>query len=98
MFGSRDLVLHDELIHNSVLQGIQISGAKRLPFPHNDWLALDTLLSHQRRQFERTLIVVEGIYSMDGDYPELPRFVTPRGGQYFFVPSRRAVEALATGR
>jgi 8-amino-7-oxononanoate synthase len=75
LFGPRDLVLHDELIHNSVLQGIQISGAKRLPFPHNDWLALDTLLSHQRRQFERTLIVVEGIYSMDGDYPDLPRFV-----------------------
>jgi 8-amino-7-oxononanoate synthase len=75
LFGPRDLVLHDELVHNSVLQGIQISGAKRLPFPHNDWLALDALLSHQRRQFERTLIVVEGLYSMDGDYPDLPRFV-----------------------
>jgi 8-amino-7-oxononanoate synthase len=75
LFGPRDLVLHDELIHNSTLQGIQLSGARRVPFPHNDWAALDTLLAQQRRQFERVLIVVEGIYSMDGDFPELPRFV-----------------------
>lgn len=75
LFGPRDLVLHDELIHNSVLQGIQLSGACRLPFPHNDWEALDAILNDQRRQFERVLIVLEGIYSMDGDYPDLPRFI-----------------------
>ncbi len=75
LFGPRDLVLHDEFIHNSVLQGIQLSGARRLPFPHNDAQALDTLLAAQRHQFERVLIVVEGIYSMDGDFPDLPAFV-----------------------
>jgi 8-amino-7-oxononanoate synthase len=75
LFGPRDLILHDALIHNSTLQGIQLAGARRLPFPHNDWAALDELLSQQRREFERVLIVVEGIYSMDGDYPDLPRFI-----------------------
>ncbi|WP_286914076.1 MULTISPECIES: aminotransferase class I/II-fold pyridoxal phosphate-dependent enzyme [unclassified Pseudomonas] len=75
LFGPRDLVVHDELIHNSVLQGIQLSGARRLSFPHNDWQALDRVLGEQRQHFERVLVVVEGIYSMDGDYPELPRFV-----------------------
>jgi 8-amino-7-oxononanoate synthase len=75
LFGARDLVLHDELIHNSTLQGIQLAGARRLPFPHNDWAALDALLSQQRREFERVLIVVEGIYSMDGDFPDLPQLV-----------------------
>ena len=75
LFGPRDLVVHDELIHNSVLQGIQLSGARRLSFAHNDWQALDRLLSEQRQHFERVLVVVEGIYSMDGDYPELPHFV-----------------------
>ena len=75
LFGPRDLILHDELIHNSTLQGIQLAGARRLPFPHNDWAALDAILSQQRRQFERVLIVMEGIYSMDGDFPELPRFI-----------------------
>ena len=75
LFGPRDLVLHDELIHNSVLQGIQLSGARRLPFPHNDWQALDASLSELRSQFERVLIVLEGIYSMDGDFPDLPHFI-----------------------
>jgi 8-amino-7-oxononanoate synthase len=75
LFGSKDLVVHDALIHNSMLQGIQLSGAKRLSFPHNDWRALDALLTRERHRFERVLIAVEGIYSMDGDYPELPHFV-----------------------
>ena len=75
LFGPRDLVLHDELVHNSVLQGIQLSGARRLSFAHNDWQALDRILGEQRQYFERVLVVVEGIYSMDGDYPDLPRFV-----------------------
>ena len=56
LFGPKDLILHDELIHNSALQGSLLSGARRLPFPHNDWAALDALLAQQRRQFERVLI------------------------------------------
>lgn len=78
LFGSRDLIVHDEFIHNSSLQGIQLSGARRLSFAHNDWQALDALLRQHRRQFERTLIVIEGLYSMDGDFPDLPRFVELR--------------------
>ncbi len=75
LFGPKDLIVHDSLIHNSVVQGGQLSGATRLPFPHNDWQALDELLYQQRKDFERVLIVVEGIYSMDGDFPDLKRFI-----------------------
>lgn len=75
LFGPKDLVVHDALIHNSVLQGIKLAGAKRLSFPHNDWQALDALLARERRRFERVLVVIEGIYSMDGDFPDLPRFI-----------------------
>jgi 8-amino-7-oxononanoate synthase len=75
LFGPRDLILHDEFVHNSALQGIQLSGARRLSFPHNDWQALDNILAEQRKHFERVLIVLEGIYSMDGDFPDLPKFV-----------------------
>ena len=67
--------MHDALIHNSALLGAQLSGARRIAFPHNDWAALDTLLARERRSFQRVLIVLEGLYSMDGDMPELPRFV-----------------------
>jgi 8-amino-7-oxononanoate synthase len=75
LFGPKDLILHDALIHNCTLQGAQLSGAKRLSFPHNDWASLDGILTEQRSHFERVLIVLEGIYSMDGDFPDLPRFV-----------------------
>ena len=75
LFGPKDLIVHDALIHNSIVQGVQLSGAKRLSFPHNDWQALDALLARERHRFERVLIVIEGIYSMDGDYPDLPRFI-----------------------
>ncbi|ASF45355.1 aminotransferase class I/II-fold pyridoxal phosphate-dependent enzyme [Methylovulum psychrotolerans] len=75
LFGTNDLIVHDELIHNSSLIGAQLSGAKRLSFPHNDYAALDRLLQENRRQYERVLIILEGLYSMDGDYPDLPEFI-----------------------
>ncbi|MDP2370557.1 aminotransferase class I/II-fold pyridoxal phosphate-dependent enzyme [Rhodoferax sp.] len=75
LFGPKDLIIHDALIHNSSLEGIKLSGASRRSFPHNDCVALDTILSELRGQFERVLIVVEGLYSMDGDIPDLPRLI-----------------------
>src|ERR1700687_5183037 len=36
LFGAADLIVHDSLAHNSIVQGAQLSGAKRLSFPHND--------------------------------------------------------------
>ena len=36
LLGPRDLVLHDALIHNSVVEGARLSGARRVAFPHND--------------------------------------------------------------
>jgi 8-amino-7-oxononanoate synthase len=73
--GPRDAIFHDALIHNSATQGALLSGAKRFAFPHNDWQALDRLLTDSRASFQRVLIVIEGIYSMDGDSPELARFI-----------------------
>ena len=75
LFGSNDLILHDVLAHNSIIQGAILSGAKRLPFPHNDWAALDKILQENRSKFQRVLIVIEGMYSMDGDVPELNKFI-----------------------
>ncbi|WP_204369203.1 aminotransferase class I/II-fold pyridoxal phosphate-dependent enzyme [Methylocucumis oryzae] len=75
LFGANDLIIHDELIHNSSLVGAQLSGAKRISFAHNDYAALDKLLSQQRRHYQKVLIVLEGLYSMDGDYPNLPEFI-----------------------
>ncbi|MHB8864647.1 MAG: aminotransferase class I/II-fold pyridoxal phosphate-dependent enzyme [Pirellulaceae bacterium] len=75
LLGPGDLIVHDALAHNSIIQGAILSGARRRPFAHNDWQALDQLLTEIRRSYRRVLIAIEGVYSMDGDYPDLPRFV-----------------------
>jgi 8-amino-7-oxononanoate synthase/acyl carrier protein len=73
--GPGDLVLHDALAHNSLLQGAVLSGARRRPFPHNDFAAAEAILGQIRGQYRRVLLVIEGIYSMDGDFADLPKFV-----------------------
>jgi 8-amino-7-oxononanoate synthase len=78
LFGPDDLILHDILAHNSIVQGSMLAGATRRAFAHNDWQALDTLLSGVRHRYRRVLIAIEGVYSMDGDFPELPRFLEIR--------------------
>ena len=75
LFGPKDLVIHDALVHNSVLEGVRLSGSARRSFPHNNHKMLDQILSEIRGQFERALIVVEGHYSMDGDIPDLPALI-----------------------
>jgi len=85
LFGPKDLVVHDALIHNSVLVGAQLSGARRMSFPHNDWAALDALLERERRSYQRVVVVLEGLYSMDGDMPDLPRFVEIRHRHRVFL-------------
>lgn len=73
--GAGDLILHDSLAHNSIVQGSILSGARRRPFPHNDWQELDAILNEVRHDYRRVLIAIEGVYSMDGDFPELPKFI-----------------------
>ena len=75
LMGPDDLILHDGLAHNSLVQGAILSGARRRPFPHNDWEAIDWILQKHRDKYRRVLIVCEGVYSMDGDYPDLPKFI-----------------------
>ncbi|MCC6508134.1 MAG: aminotransferase class I/II-fold pyridoxal phosphate-dependent enzyme [Pirellulaceae bacterium] len=75
LVGPGDLIVHDSLSHNSIVQGAILSGARRRPFPHNDWQALEDILAEVRASYRRILVVVEGVYSMDGDFPNLPRFI-----------------------
>ena len=75
LLGPDDLILHDTLAHNSIIQGAELSGATHRAFAHNDWMALDAMLCESRHRYRRVLIAIEGVYSMDGDLPELPRFI-----------------------
>jgi 8-amino-7-oxononanoate synthase len=75
LLGARDLVVYDAAIHNSAVVGSVLSGASRRSFVHNDLDNLDQILTGVRHKFERVLIVVEGLYSMDGDIPDLTRLI-----------------------
>ena len=75
LVGEGDLIVHDALAHNSIVQGALLSGARRRPFAHNDYEALDRLLSEVRSKYRRVLIAIEGVYSMDGDFSDVPKFI-----------------------
>ncbi len=101
LLGPRDLVLHDAAIHNSCAEGARLSGARRIAFPHNDWHAAERELSAARRTARRALIVIEGHYSMDGDIPDLARFIAlaERHECWLMVDEAHALGVLgATGR
>lgn len=73
--GKDDLILYDALAHNSVIQGCKLSSAMTKSFPHNDFKTLEAMLLRDRKYFEKVLIVIEGVYSMDGDIAPVPEFV-----------------------
>lgn len=75
LFNPKDLVLHDEFIHDSCIQGIKLSGAARRSFKHEDIGHLEAQLKELRRHYEKVLILVEGVYSMDGDIANLPEYL-----------------------
>lgn len=85
LLGPRDLVVHDELIHNSVLMGVRLSGADRKVLSHNDVGELDRWLDKNRGRYEKVLVAVEGLYSMDGDVPPLPALVRLREKHRFLL-------------
>ena len=101
LMGPGDLVIHDELIHNSALEGIRLSGAARLSMPHNDLDWLETTLARVRAGHKRVLVIVEGLYSMDGDTPDLRRIIDIKGAYdaWLMVDEAHALGVLgATGR
>lgn len=101
LVGPEDLVVCDAAIHNSAVMGGVLSGAARRSFAHNDLDSLEQVLASSRGRYERALIVVEGLYSMDGDYPDLPRLIEikQRHGAWLMIDEAHALGAIgARGR
>ena len=70
-----DAVFSDRLNHASIVDGIQLSGARAFRFRHNDPAHLETLLQRERGKFKTALIVTETIFSIDGDRAPLAALV-----------------------
>ncbi len=75
MSGKRDALFIDELAHNSIVAGADGAQAQVVKFRHNDFDHLDHLLHRHREEYRNVLVVVEGVYSMDGDTADLPRLL-----------------------
>jgi 8-amino-7-oxononanoate synthase len=75
LMGDGDVIFHDELMHNSAIVGAKLSGAEVVCFPHNNMEALARLLAERRSKYRNAMVLVEGMYSMDGDYPDLPKLI-----------------------
>lgn len=66
-----DVIISDELNHASLIDGTRLSKARRVIFPHNDLPALETALAREPGQ---KFVVVESLFSMDGDFAPLPEY------------------------
>jgi len=98
---SEDLIVQDELMHNSAIVGAKLSRATSINFRHNDLDDLEKVLRENRAQHKNALIVAEGLYSMDGDYPDLPRLIEikKRYGAWLMIDEAHALGVLGkTGR
>ncbi len=75
VLGEKDLALCDALVHNSIVAGTQWAHCRRMQFRHNDPESLDAVLRRTRSHFEQVLVILEGVYSMDGDIVRLPELI-----------------------
>lgn len=73
LVGRDDVILADKLVHASLIDGAQLSRATLRRFRHNDLAHLEQLL--QAAAGKRCLIVVDGVFSMDGDVAPLPQIL-----------------------
>ena len=87
-----DVILSDERNHASLVDGVRLSSAKRVIFPHNDVAALGDLLA-QMRGSGQVFVVVESLFSMDGDMAPLRAYATicRRAGALLIVDEAHAV-------
>ncbi len=94
-----DLIVVDDLSHNSILVGADVSHATVMRFEHGNLDDLDAVLAQHRPRAKRALVVVEGLYSMDGDMPDLPRLIgiKRRHDAWLMVDEAHSIGVLGAG-
>lgn len=81
LIGKRDTAVADALHHASFVDGVRLSGAAHVTFPHNDAEALAAELDRLAGMPGEVLVGVEGVYSMDGDLAPLDRIAAACAGR-----------------
>lgn len=109
LVGKGCLILSDELNHASIVLGARLSGATIRPFKHNDVQNLEKLLRdaiiygqpRTRRAWKKILILVEGVYSMEGSIVNLPQIVAlkKKYKAYLYMDEAHSIGSVGpTGR
>ncbi len=101
LLGPEDAVLLDADAHASLFDGCRLCPAKVFTFRHNDLKSLDTRLGRLGELARRTLVVIEGLYSVLGDKAPIGEIVAikNRHGAYLFVDEAHSLGVLGeTGR
>jgi 8-amino-7-oxononanoate synthase len=96
ILGPSDTVICDSADHASILDGVRISGAKLRPFRHNQMPKLERMLERAAEDGGGVLVVVDGVFSMEGDLCDLPAVVELCGryGARLMVDEAHAVGVL----
>ncbi|MBS1559086.1 MAG: pyridoxal phosphate-dependent aminotransferase family protein [Bacteroidetes bacterium] len=95
LLNRHDYLILDELDHASIIEGSRLSFSKTLKFKHNDMASLEKILqSHDDDRIK--LIVVDGIFSMDGDIANLPEIakLAERYGANIMVDDAHALGVI----
>ncbi|KAI9286473.1 pyridoxal phosphate-dependent transferase [Umbelopsis sp. AD052] len=98
------LIISDELNHSSIIFGARLSGASIRVFKHNNMDSLKLLLQEvisqgqprTHRPWKKIMVIVEGLYSMEGSIVNLPALVQLRKqfGFYLYVDEAHSIGAL----
>lgn len=109
LMGRGDLIVSDELNHTSIINGARKSGSAIRCFRHNDSKHLEEILKEAivmgqprtRRAWKKIMVIVEGIYSMEGEYCDLRSIVKvcKQYGAYVYLDEAHSIGAMGeTGR
>ncbi len=73
--GKEDLIISDALNHASIIDGVRLSKASRAVFKHRDMDSLCQVLQENAGKYRRTIVISDGVFSMDGDIAPLDKIV-----------------------
>jgi glycine C-acetyltransferase len=73
--GEGDIIISDELNHGSIIDGVRLSRAEKTVYKHCNMDDLERVLKETRDKYRRTLVVSDGVFSMDGDIAPFDRIV-----------------------
>lgn len=78
VMGAGDAILSDELNHASIIDGCRLTKSKVIRFNHSDMVDLRNKAKAAREsgQYDKIMVITDGVFSMDGDIAKLPEIVT----------------------